>query len=129
MNIEQQITARDYAIKMVDAAYYEVLPNKETIKNVFEALIKEYADQKAKLLTEQFEDVKRQNLELQEQLAEKEKELSEVKKYINDSILSCDIMIEKFEQSKMETSKLCSESMKQAYFNVLNKLTQPINNQ
>ena len=48
-----------------------------------------YSDQQNTLLQEQFEDLKRQNLELQEKLAEKEKELSEVKlniKYAIESI-------------------------------------------
>ena len=51
--------------------------------------MQEYSDQQNTLLQEQFEDLKRQNLELQEKLAEKEKELSEVKlniKYAIESI-------------------------------------------
>ncbi len=43
-----------------------------------ELFLKEYSDHQTTLLQEQFEDLKRQNLELQEKVAAKEKELGEV---------------------------------------------------
>ena len=51
--------------------------------------MQEYSDQQNTLLQEQFEDLKRQNLELQEKLDEKEKEISEVNK-LNEYILEID---------------------------------------
>jgi len=112
MGQQQKISARQYAAKMVEVAYYEVMPNKETITNVLEALIKEYANQQTKHLTEQlslkdFElkasdhalaDLQSQltisdakvklnynnAVEFENQLAEKGKELSEVKSKFSD---------------------------------------------
>jgi superfamily I DNA and RNA helicase len=93
--MSQEITIRDYAKKMVDVAYYETIPNKEAVTNVFEALIKEFTAQQTKSLTEQLAEANERIIELEklhkqkvenigilnkerhkliEQLAEKEKE-------------------------------------------------------
>lgn len=47
---------------------------------------------------------------------------SDLIKYLDDCILSCEISAEDFKKSKMEMSYLCSNAMKQAYINVKNEI-------
>ena len=97
LRLQQQIDEKDLLAKKYDKMYSDLEAKKDDFKRMYnDAMFK---------------------------LSEKEKELSEVKEYINDGILACDIMIEKFEKSKMETSKMCSQAMKQTYLNVLYNLT------
>lgn len=58
MESREEITARQYASKIVEVAYYEVMPNKETITNVLEALIIEYSYQQNKQLLDEVDELK-----------------------------------------------------------------------
>jgi hypothetical protein len=115
--MDKEITPREYANKIVEVAYYEIMPNKETITNILEALIKGYADQQNKHLTEQltklqgktnfdevevlkellalnktaYSDLVNRYSNLFKQLAEKENELSDVR----DILLNCRIVIDR----------------------------------
>jgi hypothetical protein len=42
--------SKEYASKIVEVAYHEVLPNKETVPKIVDALITEYAEQQIKEL-------------------------------------------------------------------------------
>ena len=44
----EKITSKQYAAKIVEVAYHEVLPNKETVCNIVTALIDEYTNSKHK---------------------------------------------------------------------------------
>lgn len=59
MGNKGEILARQYAAKIVEVAYYEVMPNKETITNVLEALIKEYSDQQNKELLARVDELEK----------------------------------------------------------------------
>ena len=105
------------------------------------------------LLQEQFEDLKRQNLELQEKLAAKsealeysenghlaiqkdcdelylklaakEKELSELKNKLEELINSCINNSMSFKASGMDRSQMCSNAMATAYNVVLDYINTP----
>ena len=139
--MSKKITIRDYAKKIVEVAYYEVTPNKETVTNVLEALINECianetkhlqtqlqeltdsSYERVKLLTKQFEDVKRQNLELQEKLIKSNEalflvsktvlklqhQLSEKNNKIDDLTLACNDYCEGIQDLKNQLADSKSE--------------------
>lgn len=51
------ITSKQYAAKIVEVAYFETVPNKETVCNVVEALINEYTNKQTKELLERVEEL------------------------------------------------------------------------
>lgn len=88
--MSKEITAKQYASKIVEVAYHEVLPNKENIFFIVEALIKEYSDQNTKPLIDEIAELKNQVSNcnrmighLEEISINKQTEIAELRKALN----------------------------------------------
>jgi len=58
MENREEITSRQYAEKIVEVAFFKTIPHIETICNVVDALINEYANQQNKQLLDEIERLK-----------------------------------------------------------------------